>query len=44
MSMKKGQKAIVTIPSQLAYGDKAVGDKIPPGSTLVFIIEVLDWR
>jgi len=27
----------------LAYGDKGVGDKIPPGAALVFVIEVLDW-
>jgi len=44
MSMKKGQKASVTIPPELAYGDKGVPDKIPPGAALVFIIELLDWR
>ncbi len=40
--MHKGDKWQLFIPSKLAYGDRAVGDKIKPGSTLIFEIELLD--
>lgn len=40
MKMKKGEKGTFYIPSVLAYGDQAAGDKIPPNSILVFDIEV----
>jgi FKBP-type peptidyl-prolyl cis-trans isomerase len=41
LHMKKGEKAIVYIPSTLAYGER--GNRgIPPNSILVFEIEVLD--
>lgn len=40
--MKKGDKWQLFIPSDLAYGDRAVGNVIKPGSTLVFEIELLD--
>ena len=45
--MKPGQKVIVTIPPQYAYGDKKQGGgfgggvEIPPDSTLVFYMELL---
>jgi FKBP-type peptidyl-prolyl cis-trans isomerase FkpA len=39
--MKKGGQAILIIPSTIAYGDRDMGD-IPPYSTLVFDIELLD--
>ena len=39
--MVKGDKWEVTIPAHLAYGNRAAGP-IPPNSTLVFIIELLD--
>jgi peptidylprolyl isomerase len=29
------------IPAKLGYGDQGAGDKIPPGATLVFEIELL---
>lgn len=38
--MKEGGKAIVVMPSDLAYGDSGVGP-IPGGSTLVFEIELI---
>lgn len=40
--MKVGGKARLTIPSDLAYGDKGAGEKIPGGATLVFEVELLD--
>lgn len=39
--MPVGSKWKVTIPSDLAYGDRGAGQKIQPGSTLIFIIELL---
>ena len=36
-----GSKWKVTIPSDLAYGDRGAGEHIKPGSTLIFIIELL---
>ncbi len=40
--MHKGDKWQLFIPAELAYGNRAVGDKIKPGSTLIFEIELLD--
>lgn len=42
--MKVGGKREVTIPPELAYGDKQVGEVIAPNSTLVFTIELLDVK
>ncbi|SJL22586.1 FKBP-type peptidyl-prolyl cis-trans isomerase [Porphyromonas gingivalis] len=39
--MPVGSKRKVTIPSDLAYGDRGAGEHIKPGSTLIFIIELL---
>ena len=36
-----GSKWKVTIPSDLAYGDRGAGQMIQPGSTLIFIIELI---
>jgi len=38
--MREGDKWELTIPSELAYGDRSVG-KITPGSVLVFELEIL---
>jgi FKBP-type peptidyl-prolyl cis-trans isomerase FklB len=39
--MRVGDKFKFTIPSELAYGDRAQGAFISPGSTLIFEVELL---
>jgi FKBP-type peptidyl-prolyl cis-trans isomerase FklB len=41
--MNLGSKWKVYLPSDLAYGDNAAGEKIPGGSTLIFEIELLGF-
>ena len=39
--MRVGDKAIVYIPSHLAYGPAGAGEVIPPNSDLIFVIEMV---
>ncbi len=42
--MKVGQLRKLTIAPELAYGEGGFGDVIPPNSTLVFEVELLEVR
>jgi FKBP-type peptidyl-prolyl cis-trans isomerase FkpA len=40
--LNKGSKATLIIPSSIAYGERPMGDRIPPYAPLVFEIELVD--
>jgi peptidylprolyl isomerase len=42
LDMKKGEKRILIVPPDLAYGNKQRGP-VPPNSTLVFEVELVDF-
>jgi FKBP-type peptidyl-prolyl cis-trans isomerase FkpA len=42
--MKKGEKSQVVCPSAVAYGDRGQPPTIPPGATLSFEVELLDFH
>lgn len=42
--MSKGAKYRFYLPADLAYGDNGAGNIIPPGSTLIFDVELVDFK
>jgi FKBP-type peptidyl-prolyl cis-trans isomerase len=44
LQMKAGERRLVIIPSELAYGSRGSPPRIPRHATLVFLIEVLEIK
>jgi peptidylprolyl isomerase len=42
--MKVGGKRTITIPPSLGYGEQGAGDAIPPNSTIIFELELVDVK
>lgn len=41
VGMKEGGRRVLVIPPELAYGDTPPGGDIPPGATLVFVVDLV---
>jgi FKBP-type peptidyl-prolyl cis-trans isomerase len=44
LQMKRGERRLVVIPPELAYGMRGLAPRVPRNATLVFEIELLDFK
>ncbi len=44
LTMKKGEQRTLIIPSKLGYGSSGAGGVIPPNATLLFDVELVDFK
>ena len=42
--LKKGSSAKLVIPSELGYGSRGAGGVIPPNTSLIFEVELVDFN
>lgn len=43
-TMKRGELCVIQCKAEYGYGKKGSKPKIPPNSTLIFEIELFDWK
>ncbi len=44
IGMREGGKRTLFVPASLGYGERQIGNVIPPNSNLIFYIELLEVR